>query len=57
MTPVGQVAHRVGETRQAIELPARQVLETHLKRGMANHPLFIAKDGAAQLIDDNASRY
>ncbi len=44
----------LGETRQAIELPSRKVLETDLNRGMANHPLLIAKDGVEQLIDDNA---
>jgi hypothetical protein len=45
------------ETLQVIELPARKVLETDLNRGMANHPLLIAKDGAERSIDDSAARW
>src|SRR5512142_1765 len=32
------------ESRRVVEQPIRKVIETGLVRGMANHPLLIAKD-------------
>jgi PAS domain S-box-containing protein len=43
------------ETRQAVEHPIRNVIETGLVRGMANHTLLIAKDGTEWPIDDSAA--
>jgi hypothetical protein len=44
------------ETRQAVEQPARKVLETDLGRGMVDHTLLIAKDGTEPPLDDSADR-
>jgi PAS domain S-box-containing protein len=55
--PLEEVPRIVNEeTRQAVEQPARKVLETGLVRGMANHTLLIAKDGTERPIDDSAAR-
>jgi hypothetical protein len=49
-------------TRNQVTLSAiadavlRKVQETDLNRGMANHPVLIAKDGAEQPIVDDAAR-
>src|SRR5690349_5232599 len=54
--PLDEVLRLVNEeTRQVVEQPVKQVIETGLFRGLANHTLLIAKDGTERFIDDSAA--
>ena len=54
--PVEEVVRIVNEeTRELIELPARNVIDTGLVRGMANHVVLIAKDGTERFVADCAA--
>ncbi|WP_337174229.1 PAS domain S-box protein [Paludisphaera sp.] len=54
--PVEEVFRIISEeTGQAVKQPIRQVIETGLVRGMANHTLLVARDGTRRPIDDSAA--